>query len=111
MIAFFSFALYLHTQFRYPKINPQMRKSNFLLYLYMPAGVEKQFNNPVKLWWITHKRMQMKSMNLHLHPHPHPLPRAELNAIAIRGHCNVIQRRVIDYYDALTWHGAIYTSV
>lgn len=45
----------------------------------------------------------------HLPPNPHPFPRAELKAVTIRGHCNVIQRRFIDYDHALTWHCAIYT--
>lgn len=46
----------------------------------------------------------------HLLPNPHPFLRAELKAVTIRGHCNVIQRRFIDYDHALRWHCAIYTS-
>lgn len=92
--------------------NRNATKSNFLLFPYTSAGVQNPFCNPVKQWEFKHEQMQMKCMKLipSPHPHPHPLPRAELNAVAIRGHCNVIQRCLIDYHDALTWHGAIYTS-
>lgn len=96
---------------------PTTTTSNLLPFLYMSAGVENQFCNPVKLWRNNANEMQASHLIPLLIHFPFPsllfscsLTGAELKAVAIRGHCNVIQRCFIDYDGSLTWHGSIYTS-